>query len=89
MALGKPSIITDIPGNRDMIMQKENGIIVPSRNSKELAEAILYMYNHPEQCKQMGLNSRKHIETRLNLQNAIIQHKELYEELCQKKLVIR
>jgi len=89
MALGKPAIITDISGNRDLVVHNENGLIVPSRNSKKLAEAVLYMYNHPEQCKQMGLNSRKHIKTRLNLQNAIIQHKELYEELCQKKLVIR
>ena len=81
LALGKPAIITNIIGNRDLIIQGDNGLIVPTRNSEELAKAILYLYENPELCKSMGINARKYVDTKLNLKNAIIQTKELYERL--------
>lgn len=86
MALGKPAIVTDIPGNRDLVVNNTNGWVVPARNPQELAKAIQYLYDNPERCRQMGINSRKHVETRLNLVNTIKQHKELYEKLFREKL---
>ncbi len=82
MALEKPAIVTNIPGNRDLVEQEENGLVVPPRNAKELARAILYLYENPDRCKQMGISARKHVATKLNLENAIIQTRKLYESLC-------
>lgn len=39
----------------------KHGIEVPVRDSKSIAEAIQYMYNNPEERKQMGENARDHI----------------------------
>jgi glycosyltransferase involved in cell wall biosynthesis len=39
----------------------EHGIEVPIRDSEAVAEAIRYMYNNPEERKQMGENAQNHI----------------------------
>jgi glycosyltransferase involved in cell wall biosynthesis len=40
MALGKPVIVTDTPGVRDYIEDRETGLIVPPGNTEALAETI-------------------------------------------------
>ena len=86
MALGKPAIVTNIPGNIDLVDNNENGFLIPPRNPGKISESILFMYQNPERFNQMGINARKYVETKLNLDNAIIQHKNLYEKLCRKRL---
>ena len=44
-------------------MDKQNGIVIPPRNTDDLVEAIRFMYNHPEQREKMG---RKNVETVVN-----------------------
>lgn len=41
MACGIPTIVTDIPGNREWIRHDENGLLFPTKNSQVLAEDIL------------------------------------------------
>jgi L-malate glycosyltransferase len=82
MSLGKPAIVTDIPGNLDLVDHEKNGLMVPSRNAKALSEAILYLYKNSDRCEEMGRNARKHVEEKLSLEIGVMQTKELYEELC-------
>lgn len=82
MALGKPAIVTDIPGNQDLVDQEKNGLMIPRCNAKVLSEAIVTLYEHPDQCSKMGINAKKHIIEKLNLERSIMQTKQLYEELC-------
>ncbi|TKX71837.1 glycosyltransferase family 4 protein [Halorubrum sp. GN11GM_10-3_MGM] len=59
MASGLPIITTFNSGwvGKD----GKHGIEVPTRDSESVAEAIQYMYNNPEERKQMGENARDHI----------------------------
>ncbi len=82
MALGKPAIVTDIPGNRDLVEHNVNGLLIAKKNAKELAKAIKYIYENPDRYKQMGIMARKHVQTKLNLQDTIMKTKTLYEKLC-------
>ena len=86
MSQGKPAIVTDIPGNRDLVDDNKNGFLIPPRDTKKMSESILFMYQNPERFSQMGINARKYVETKLNLDTAIVQHKELYEKLFRNKL---
>ena len=62
MSCGIPVIATDVRGNRDVISSGENGILVPPRAPKKLAESILYVLGDEKLRERIGKNARKTIE---------------------------
>jgi glycosyltransferase involved in cell wall biosynthesis len=62
MSCGLPIITTDVRGNRDLISNGKNGIIVPPRNPEKLAEAILTLLNNDRLGATHGEHARKTIE---------------------------
>lgn len=57
-AAGCPIIATNVGGNPEIITDKENGILVPSQNSCELAAAMKVLTVDGELMKSMGKKSR-------------------------------
>jgi glycosyltransferase involved in cell wall biosynthesis len=62
MAMGKPVICTRVDGQRDVLQDGVNGMFVPPKDPRALAEAIEYLWSHPEVCERMGREGRKRIE---------------------------
>lgn len=54
MALGIPCVATDVSGVRDLITDKENGLIVPVGNKEALIKAILKLIESRELQKQFS-----------------------------------
>ena len=56
MALGLPVISTDCPcgGPKDLIQQKENGILIPVHDEKALQVALRFLLDNPEHAQEMG-----------------------------------
>lgn len=54
MSLEKPAVVTDFGGNPEMITEGENGLIVPTRDSKALAEAMMRIMESPELYKKLS-----------------------------------
>lgn len=63
-AMNLPSIVTDINGSREIIINGENGVIVPSQNADALYDAMLNMVNNQEERERMADNARKMIADR-------------------------
>lgn len=63
-AMGLPSIVTDINGSREIIIDGKNGIIIPPRNEDELLNAMIYFIDHPEEVATMAANARPLIASR-------------------------
>ena len=63
-AMGLPSIVTDINGSREIIIQGENGVIVPPQNEQALYEAMKSFVEHPEVVKEMAVKARPLIASR-------------------------
>ena len=63
-AMELPSIVTDINGSREIIIEGQNGIIIPSRNEDALYTAMLKMMNHTEEHKAMAGRARQMIADR-------------------------
>ena len=59
MACGLPIVCTDGKGNRDLIQEGENGIMVWERNPKLLADKIELLFKNEKLCKEMGEKARK------------------------------
>ena len=81
MSLGICPLITDIPGNKGLVIHEECGLVFPSKDPKAIAEAILTVYHDPEKRRLFAKNARKQIDTNFNIKNTIRNTKLLYEEL--------
>jgi len=63
MASGLPVIVSENTGAKDCVREGVDGQVVPIRDSEALAEAMQYMYDNPEERKQMGENAQAYIRS--------------------------
>ena len=63
-AMGLPSIVTDINGSREIVVQGENGVIIPPRNADALYQAMLDMIRYKAVRERMAANARRMIASR-------------------------
>jgi glycosyltransferase involved in cell wall biosynthesis len=82
MALGTAPLITDIPGNRELVVDGENGLVVPAKDPKALSEAILKLYQQRKLCQVYGQKSVERIANVLHTDQTILQYQKLYTQLA-------
>lgn len=63
-ALGLPSIVTDINGSREIIVDGKNGFIVPSHDSRALFDAMIKIMEDGAAREKMAGNAREMIASR-------------------------
>jgi len=78
MASGKPVVGTNVGGVAEQIVDGETGILVPPKNPGAIADAVLYLLDHPEKARQMGFNGREHVKKYFSLEKCVEKHRELY-----------
>lgn len=82
--MGVPGIVTNCPGQKDTITDKQTGILVPDHNVDKVVDAMDYYIDHPEETKKMGLQARKDVEDKYDqktLFKMLADHRdELIEE---------
>ncbi|MDA3882416.1 MAG: glycosyltransferase family 4 protein [Bacteroidales bacterium] len=84
MSLGVPSIITDIPGNVELVEHEKSGLVVKRKNFKALAEAMTRVYTDRDLCAQLAQHAPRHIEENLNADNTAQEYYDLYAQLVQQ-----
>lgn len=58
-AAGLPIVATDVPGCREIVNHRENGLLISPGDEEELTEAILLLSKDPILREKMGKNSRQ------------------------------
>ena len=59
-SIGRPTIVSDVPGCRDVVVDGETGLICQTRNAVALAEAIRAVVElSSERLEEMGRNARR------------------------------
>lgn len=81
MSCGLPVIATDVRGNKDLISNGENGILVPPRNPKKMAEIILKLIDDEKLIEQLGKNARKTIMEKYTWNDVSNNFLKCYESL--------
>ena len=62
--MGLPSIVTDINGSREIIVDGKNGMIIPSKDEQALYAAMKTMVEDQASREQMAANARPMIADR-------------------------
>ncbi len=81
MSVGLPIIISNFPKLKKLILDIGCGIPVDPTNPEEIAKAIEYLIEHPEEVKQMGENGRKAVLEKYNWEHEEKKLLRIYDEL--------
>ena len=81
MSLGLPVILTRAPYNESINHKYHFGICVNPENPEELASAINYLFSHPQEARQMGLNGRQAVKQEFNWRTQEKKLLELYNKM--------
>ena len=65
-AVGRAVITTDTNGCRDVIVDGQNGFLVPVGNSERLAEKMIWFLENPNEIENMGKQSRSFAQENFN-----------------------
>lgn len=80
-AMGLPSIVTDISGCNEIIINGQNGIIIPKQNEHALYEAMEYVVNNRDNVNAMASRARDLVASRFNQQDVWQAILEMYKTL--------
>ncbi|HMM16031.1 MAG TPA: glycosyltransferase family 4 protein [Petrimonas sp.] len=67
-AMDLPSIVTDINGCNEIIIEGENGVIIPAKDAEALRTAMRQFLDNPDNTEKMASRSRKMIVERYEQQ---------------------
>ncbi|MGE4514692.1 MAG: glycosyltransferase family 4 protein [Chryseobacterium sp.] len=76
-AMGLPSIVSDINGCNEIIVEKQNGMIIPVKNNQKLKNAMETLLSDVDLYHQLKVNSRPMIESRY--EQSVIWNELLHE----------
>lgn len=80
-AMGLPSIVTNINGNNEIIVDGENGEIIPARNQDALYNKMREWVNNKEKVSRMAGNARRMIGERYSQDIVLAETIKVYHEL--------
>ena len=76
---GIPAVVSDIPGNREIVVNEQTGFIVTVDDIEAFAEAILKLIRDAELRKKMGEESRKRIIKSFSIASVVDRISKIYE----------
>ena len=83
MASGKPLVLSDIPGVRDVISSDE-GFIVEPLDPEAIAHALEKIWDYPENAKQMGLKGRERVVSMFSWEKVSKDVEKIFKEIISK-----
>ncbi len=81
---GVPAVVSDIAGNRAVIQQGENGVLVPVGNVSALSDAVVGLLADEEARKRMGLSARNRIRQTFSVDIVSSKLAGIYKDLKEK-----
>ncbi len=81
MACKKPVIGSNIGGIPYVIDDGKNGLLVKSKNAKELSKAIKKLLENPDMAKKLGENGHKKVMKEYTWEMITLKYNNLFEEI--------
>jgi len=78
MGSGSPLVACAVGGLKEIIEDKEDGLLVEEKNVQELAEAIIFLLKNPEKGEEFAAKARQKIEDEYSHLAAAEKYEEIY-----------
>lgn len=84
MASGVPAVVTDVGGNREVVLQGETGFLVKPGDEAAVAERTVGLLTDHQQQQEMGAKARERAETRFTFERMLQHYRKVYHSppLC-------
>lgn len=82
MAAARPVVVTDIPGNRDLVEPEVSGCLVPVDDPVAMARRTVRLMDDPDSARKLGLAARRRMLEQFSIEQLIDRHATAYEELA-------
>ena len=82
-ACGLPIVATDVPGCREVVVDRHNGFLVEVKKIKPLAEALEKLLSSDLLRKKMGDTSRKRAVDLFEKEKVVADNLDLYGEITE------
>lgn len=76
-----PVVVTDIPGNRELISHMETGLMYPTGDSKRLAVCMAFMMDNPKKARDMAKRGCMKVTESYSNRKMAKEYANVYEEL--------
>jgi glycosyltransferase involved in cell wall biosynthesis len=84
LALGKPCIVSDCDGNRDLIQNDNNGFVIKGENIAEFNEKIKLLLNNEALLEKLSVNAKVCFNENYNIQRNIKKLEEIYTRFSKR-----
>ncbi|TYS63774.1 glycosyltransferase family 4 protein [Bacillus infantis] len=84
MACGVPTVVSNVGGLPEVVIEGRTGYVVPKENPEELAKAIFALIDNPEERRKMGDAGIVHVKENYNWTDNADGMLKLYEETLSK-----
>jgi glycosyltransferase involved in cell wall biosynthesis len=85
MAAGKPVVVTNVGGSREMVTDGVTGYLVPPADSQSMANAIINLLRNPEKAIAMGSAGREVVKEKFTVETMVKKYEELYFSLLKDR----
>jgi glycosyltransferase involved in cell wall biosynthesis len=85
MAAGKPAVVTDVGGNREVVRDGVTGFVVPARDPAALAEAAAKLLRSPSLAESFGRAGRDRVEREFSVERMVRRNESIYWEILSAK----
>ncbi|WP_146403328.1 glycosyltransferase family 4 protein [Planctomycetes bacterium CA13] len=80
MQAGVPVVASDIPGNRDLVVDGETGSLVPLGDTAAFARQTNVLLDEPKRRKEFGAAGIQRIATEFTIEAMVAHHAKLYRD---------
>jgi len=85
MLVGLPVIASNFPLYREVVEPHHCGLIVDPSKPEEIARAMEYLIEHPQEARQMGENGRRAVLEKYNWEKESERLREIYDAVLKEK----
>ncbi|MFA6448168.1 MAG: glycosyltransferase [bacterium] len=82
---GRPAVMTDVAGIREIVRDRETGLLVPPNDPKALGEALIEALEKPGEAADRAAMAREFVIREFDVNNTSRQIEEVYLDVISKK----
>lgn len=85
MSMARPLVVSDIPGNSEIVTHGTTGLLAKTGDSRDLARKLIELLNDPKTAARLGENARRRVGTDFNLRSTISGVESVFSGLMSKR----